>query len=961
MTSHSMKQVRNSRVICIVSRTALALRHCISHRLSFTACVAFTAVTTIGLCCAFADEFRIWKTADGRQSDVKLRVVARSEDRVKLEREDNGKIVELPIARLSQEDQRFLREIAAGGNQATEFQPDRQGYTDVVVPFLRVHCLRCHGPETQEGGFRLDQQLPNDFLTRSVTEKWSEVLNMLNVGDMPPGGEARPNPEQVAEIVEWIERERLRAERARNDRTLVLRRMNREEYNNTIRDLIGVKLDLVEEFPEDPPAGGFDNNGGALTISPFHLELYLKTAQKILDLAIVDESQGPGTIKWHFEPENGMPGSAGRRVHLDDNLNRSVHLESGVRPPQNGMVKLRWWGEGIRINYFTVPRDGEYIIRLRTAGSIPPEDEARRAGPQFHVRRQEERETKISDEAERRRSREGFETNSLPYVRKHFEEEARYLYGPPRLRILGYLGSRRPILGEFDVAAPLSEPELHEVRTWLTAEKSSLFVTNEYRIPGHWFLGLNEQHDDFPRPELFIDWIEIEGPVHDDWPPASHKRILIDSPHKASDELAYARDVLTSFMERAYRRPLRDGEVEPMVNLFRQVRPAKSSFAEAIKLPLSAVLASPNFLYLAERIESSHIAAEGNTARPVSDYEMASRLSYFLWSSMPDGELLDLAKSERLHDPQVLRAQADRMLADPKSNALVKNFTGQWLGLRKVGANPPVRDIYSRYDDHLETSMRGESEAFFEHILRNDLSVLDFLQSDYVTINERLARFYEIPGVRGDHFRPVKVPTGSHRGGLVTQASILSLTSNGTRTSPVWRGVWILENLLGDPPPPPPPNAGDIPAGVPGLDRATVRERLRLHREQPQCARCHNKIDPLGFALENFAASGEWRDKEHRLYMDRTTTAGPVIDAKAQWTDGTEFEGVEGLQRELLNHKDQFLRCLSEKMYTYALGRELGYTDEPVVSDAVDTIETRNFTLRSLIHHVVTSELFRLK
>ncbi|MEQ8784994.1 MAG: DUF1592 domain-containing protein [Pirellulaceae bacterium] len=916
-----------------------------------------------------ADAFRFWTTNDGRRSDTRLRVVEQSEDRVKLEREDDGRVVELPLERLSGDDRRFLRALAEeqrveGGradesraDASGEFQPDREGFATVAEPFLRSHCLRCHGPEQQQGGFRVDRQLPNEFLDHAVVEWWSEVLNVLNAGQMPPDGEPQPPAADVRRFVEWIEGERRRGQRARKPAAVVMRRMNRHEYNNTIRDLIGIQLDLVDDFPEDPPVGGFDNNGGALTISPLHLERYLMTARKILDQAIVDEARGPGTIHWHFELEDGVAGSDRRRVRLDDERNRSVHLECGSRPPIEGMVLMRFWGEASRVQYFTPPRAGEYRIRIHAAGATPPDEDVRRAGVELEVRRQEERESKLAEEAERRKSRENFEAFSLPYIQRHFEQDRRYVFGPPRLRVLGFLGSRKPILAEFDVEAPRSEPKTYEVAARLTTEKSSLCFTNEYRIPGHWFLGMNNQHDDFPRPELFIDWVEIEGPVYDAWPPSSHTRILIDSPHKDAEQAAYARDVLANFMRRAYRRPLRQGEVEPLLALFEQVRPEKPSFEEAIKVPLTAVLASPHFLFLVE----GDGAAGDRAEQPLDDFQLASRLSYFLWSSMPDDELIRLARAGELDDPRTLREQLERMLADERSNALIKNFTGQWLELRKVGANPPVSEIYKRYDDHLESSMRGETEAFFEHILRGDRSVLEFLDCDYVVINERLARFYGIPAVRGDHFRAVAVPEGVPRGGLVTQASILSLTSNGTRTSPVWRGVWMLRNLLGDPPPPPPPNAGDVPPGVPGLDKVTVRQRLQFHRQQPQCARCHEKIDALGFALENFAANGEWRDHEHRIYMDETMTAGLEIDSSAQMPSGARIDGVDGLRAELLHQQDQFLRCLVGKMYTYALGREMGAADEPVIEEAVAHMKAHDNTLRSLLHHIVASDRFRRK
>lgn len=841
---------------------------------------------------------------------------------------------------------------------SVDFEPDRRAYSELVAPFLKTHCERCHGTDKQEADFRVDEQLLNKFLDRSVTEKWSEVLNRLNAGDMPPRGERRPPASEVRRVVEWIEHERLRAEKARNDHAVVLRRMNRQEYNNTIRDLMGVRLDLVDDFPEDPPAGGFDNNGRALTISPLHLELYLKSAQKILDRAIVDPSRPPQTIKWHFEVEDGMPGSDRRRVHLDDQLNRNIRLECGPRPAQDGMIKLRFHGEAARVQYFYPPLPGEYVIRIRAAGVTPSEEVIRREGPVVDIRhRQQDWHKNNLDAAERQKRQESYDKWSAPGVRQHYETDRTYRYGPPRVRIVGYFESQRPVLDAYDVMAPVDAPETYESRVLLTTEKSSLEFTNPYRVPyaPHYNPHYIVQRDDFPRPELLMDWIEIEGPVYDDWPPSSHQRIFIDSPNKGRDESAYARDVLSAFMRRAWRRPLRDGELEPQVALFQQVRSSKTSFEEAIKVPLLTVLASPHFLYLVEPESSSNDTGQQvdhDSRRRLSDHEVASRLSYFLWSSTPDDELLRLAASSELSDQSTRLAQVDRMLADPRSATLVSNFAGQWLELRKIGSNPP--DV-PRYDEHLEASMRGETEAFFEHILRNDRSVLEFLSSDYITINERLARFYDIPGVKGDHFRPVPVSSDRHRGGLLGQASILSITSNGTRTSPVWRGVWVLNNLLGSPPPPPPPNAGDIPPVEQNNQPVTLRQRLQLHREQPQCARCHNRIDPLGFALENFDHSGGWRDQEG------TRRDSPVIDASAQLPDGTQFEGVDGLRRELMNRQDQFLHCLAGKLYTYALGREPGYADEPVIADAVATMKSHDLTLRSLIRHIVTSDAFLSK
>lgn len=833
-----------------------------------------------------------------------------------------------------------------------DWTPDAAGYA-TVQPFFKQHCLQCHGPDAQEGDFRVDQHLPNDFITRSASEKWTEVVNALNAGEMPPDSETQPPAAETSKVVDWITGQLRIAEDARGDNRIVLRRMNREEYNNTIRDLIGVKLRPADEFPEDAPAAGFDNIGAALTISPLHMELYIKAAQDILDRAIVTSPQQPASIRWRFELEEGNQGMDRYRVNIDG---QRIIVNAGNNVVENGMVKMRFdaWDRGSGFRAFQVPTSGEYIIRVRAASIVPPERAAREAGVRYHEHRQRETEAKLSgDELERRKRAYG--TYVLPFVQKHFGEDRAYRYGPPRMKIDGTLGGRIRVIDEFDVAAPVDAPRVYETRAWFDPTQAGVAFRNAYSIPKHLYNFWFREHEDFPRPELLVDWAEIEGPVYDSWPPRSHTAIFIDSPNSGRKDEAYARDILANFMRRAFRRPLQDGELDAKVALFKRVRPGKPSFEEAIKVPLIAVLASPHFLYLVEEPTQQR-----EQPSPLDDHELASRLSYFLWSSMPDDELSQMADAGRLRDATVLASQIDRMLADEKSTDFINNFSGQWLHLRDVGANPPAQKIYPRYDDHLEVSIRRESEEFFAHVLRNDLPLSTFLKSNFVTINERLARFYDIRNVKGDEFRVVKIPRDFPRGGLVTQASILSVTSNGTRTSPVDRGVWILENLLGDPPPPPPPNAGDIPPGVPGLDKATVRERLRAHREQPQCARCHNKIDPLGFALENFNAAGEWRTQEPSGNRPEPQANDPQIDASAQLPDGTKFVGVKGLQIQLLKRQDEFARCLTEKLFVYALGREVGSSDAEMIDDVVTATKQRR-TLRALIHQVVRTSAFQSK
>lgn len=811
--------------------------------------------------------------------------------------------------------------------------------------FLTRYCVQCHGPNQQEGELRLDT-LSTDFSDPLISSKWAEVLNSINGHEMPPEDEKQPSTEAAAAFATWLESALAQAEIAERATCVVLRRMNRAEYNNTIRDLVGVDFDPAEAFPEDPPAGGFDNIGEALTMSPLQMELYYSAARTILDHALV-EGEPPAAIKWHFEPEQNAEGTDRLRVKHDGN---NILLNDGNNTTEGNFTVVHHdaWNKSIGFRDFKVPSAGEYIIRIRAAGRVPSRAEVIASAKSILQTRRDEAIAK-KPESEKR------ETERVDRDLQHFQTDRMYDYGPPRVKVAINLGGTPQVISEFDVTALPSDPAVYEVRARFTTEKAGVKLSNVYSVPrvleNFWM----QDRDAFARPELLVDWIELVGPMHSQWPPESHARLLFNSPNKDKDENAYAREVIRRFMMRAYRRPLDDKELDAKFALYRKYREQKPTFVEAIKVPLAAVLASPHFLYLAEP------EAAGESPRPLTQYELASRLSYFLWSSMPDNELFRLATRGELAKPDVLETQVARMIADPKSDAFVKNFAGQWLGLRSVGANPPTSTLYPKYDRHLEVSMVHETEAFFAEILRHDIDSRYLIKSDFVTINERLARFYGITGVKGDAFRRVPVPADSHRGGLVTQASIHCITSNGTRTSPVTRGVWVMKTMLGTDPGLPVANVGEIPTQVPGIDKATVRDRLTIHRENPACARCHNKIDPLGFALENFDACGEWRDQEGHGYNGRIGNNDPPIDASAKMPDGSEFVGVEGLQSELLKNEDLFLSGLASKLTTYALGRELGFSDRDDVRDFVATMKRNQYTLRSLIVAIVQSETFKTK
>jgi hypothetical protein len=822
---------------------------------------------------------------------------------------------------------------------------DSAGFSKVVQPFLKAYCTSCHGPEKQKGKLRLDT-LKADFSDPLVAEKWKEVVNSVNGHEMPPEEEKQPAPEAAAQFAEWLEQSLAKAEIAKRSTRVVLRRMNRAEYDNTIRDLVGVDIKPSEKFPEDPPAGGFDNIGQALTMSPMQVELYYAAARQILDRALLEGAQ-PESIKWHFEPEENTLGGDRYRVKMGKN---NIILNDGKNQTVNGftVVHHESWDKGVGFRDFKVPAEGEYVVRFRAAGRVPGRAAVVDSAKVILGKRRD-------DEVAKNPKGAKYAEEAFAKGVEHFSKHRMYDYGPPRVKIVQHLGGTPKELAELDIDAPETAPKIYEVRAFFTTATAGIGFDYAYEIPraleNFWMQG----KDEFARPELMLDWLELEGPIHPLWPPASHTRVLFDSASKDKDEKAYAREVIARFMARAYRRVVQPAEVDAKLALFAKVRAEKPSFVEAIKVPLAAVLASPHFLYLVEPEPPQAIA------RKLNAHELASRLSYFLWSSMPDDTLFRLAASGELSKPAVLRSQVDRMLADARSESFVKNFAGQWLGLRKVGANPPSKTLYPEYDRHLEISIVRETEGFFAEILRNNLDARSLIKSDFVTINERLARFYGIPGVKGDAIRKVPAPAESHRGGLVTQASIHSITSNGTRTSPVVRGTWVMKTLLGTDPGLPVANVGEIQSKVPGIDKATVRQRLAIHREVASCARCHDKIDPLGLALENFNAAGEWREQEGHGYNGRIEKNDPVIDASAKMPDGTEFVGVDGLQAQLLKKEDLFLASLANQLTTYALGRELGFSDRPAVRGFVEQMKREKYTLKGLIAAIVSSEAFTTK
>jgi hypothetical protein len=643
---------------------------------------------------------------------------------------------------------------------------------------------------------------------------------------------------------------------------VTIRRLNRAEYNNTMRDLIGVAIRPADNFPSDDVGYGFDNIGDVLSLPPILMEKYFAAAEAVASRAIVAAPPPSSPLKKRIEVESSDSTAGGEPYH------------------EIGRILRR---EGRITNSVTFPADGEYTVRVRAFGQ--------HAGPEPPMM--------------------GFELDGYS-----FHQAA--------------------------VTAGQRRPGIYSARfqSRARARDLSLVFLNDF------FQADNPDPSKRDR-NLVIDSIEIAGPIG--FRPKllreSHRRIIIAAPGPGMDEREAARQVIDQFASRAFRRPVRAEEVEPYLTLVNDAARNGERFERRMQLAVTAILLSPHFLF---RVELDPQGFGAGQVRPLDNFELASRLSYFLWSSMPDEELFRVARQGTLGDDAVLESQARRMLIDPKSRALVENFAAQWLQLRalRTAARDPAR--FPGFDLPLRAAMRRESELFFETVMREDRSILEFLDADFTFVNERLASHYGLAEVSGTQFRRVRLGD-DRRGGLITQASVLTVTSNPTRTSPVKRGKWVLEQILDAPPPPPLPNVPELSDGAKGTERLTVRQRLEAYRANPSCANCHAKMDPIGFGLENFDATGAWRMSDGSM----------PIDATGHLPSGHSFHGPEGLKAFLLSRREEFARCLIRKLLTYALGRGLDPPDGAAVDRAVAALSNDGYRFSRLVVEVVKSDPFR--
>jgi mono/diheme cytochrome c family protein len=741
-------------------------------------------------------------------------------------------------------------EVVAGvkNQEVADTGPDI--FKEKLQPFVTQYCADCHNADDPEAGVDFAAfPTESSMLTGHGRKTWEKILAMLEIGAMPPADMEQPSAALREELTAWLEDKlfNLDCELIDDPGRVTVRRLNRVEYRNTIRDLLAVDFDPTNDFPSDDVGYGFDNIGDVLSLSPLLMEKYLDAAETITAEAI--------------------PVVTSRDLRTTFETNR---LRSQPKTGQAGGFLTLSSRADIWVDY-QAPLDGEYEIDVRAKAN------------QF-----------------------GNEPAKM------------------ELRVDG------KVVRTFDVTGEMRQDDyIHKMRLDAGQRKVQVsFINDEY---------VAKKGDR----NLFVGRFAITRPADR----AKVNQFIRHWPEQDGGVRESATAVLTPFIKRAFRGPVSNDDVSRFVDIVEMTTNDGEVFEQGIQYAVQAVLVSPSFLF---RVETDTRPDDPMAERPVTDFELASRLSYFLWSSMPDEELFHLAERGELRKPDVLKQQVVRLLGDPKSRALVDNFAGQWLNLAMLDEMTPDPNVYPNFDVALRDDMKQESLLLFETIMREDRSLLEFLDADFTFMNERLARHYGKDGVKGDQFQKVSLDAG-RRAGILTHASILTLTSNPERTSPVKRGKWIMENILGESPPPPPPGVPELEETTKNNPDFTLREQLKLHRADPGCASCHRTMDVLGFGFENFDATGRWRDKD----------GNHAIDPAGELPGGDSFAGPTELVRLLKNRRVDFARCLSEKMLTYALGRGLEYYDRCATNAILKQLDASNYRFSELVLGIVTSKPFQ--
>ena len=761
--------------------------------------------------------------------------------------------------------------------------------------YLQNHCLKCHSGAKPKAGLSLEPFRDSSSLIKQ-RKAWATVLTRIATGEMPPKGQPQPTVAEAVAFTDLVKAVFDHADRnAKPDPGRVtMRRLNRVEYRNTVRDLMGVQFDPTEDFPSDDIGHGFDNIGDVLTLSPVLMERYLAAAESIVSQAIMPNP--PPVIKRRLASIYTEPAS-GESAKLAVN---------GFRPMSTDGKKF------IELGPINTPykwdADSDYIFRTRVYA----------------------------------------ETGNGKPLKVTLLLHGKGLPNPsPDVELNQLLGNvQRParILKTFLVKANKREDAV-------VLEIPVSATPNRHRM----MIAIDKPPAGGPHSKLWVEYLALDGPL--DPRPASHRRLLAVTPGKPQAE--QTRAVMTRFLRRAFRQPVTPRDLARSLRLVELALSEGDKWESAIQFAMQAALCSPKFLF---RMELD-AQPQSPQARPLDEFQLASRLSYFLWSTMPDDTLLDLAKKKQL-TPQ-LDAQVHRMLADPRASSLVQNFAIQWLQVKRIEFISPDGQLFPTFNVKLRQAMLRETELFVESILREDRSVLDLIDADYTFLNEPLANHYGIadtngnilgkkpnkPGgqrIKGEQFRRVSLQDRT-RGGLLTQGSVLTVTSNPTRTSPVKRGRWVLEQILGTPPPPPPADVPELSEEKQDVSSASLRKRMEVHRRNPACANCHAKMDPIGFALENFNAVGAFRTKDGDF----------DVDATGQFADGTKFTGAADLKAIVMQRKQEFTRCLIEKLLTYAVGRGIEYYDRPTVEKIVQALPGEKYKFSALVKQIVKCDAFR--
>ena len=878
-------------------------------------------------------------------------------------------------------------QLAGHGSSASE--PVRPAPQDSTRPILSSHCLKCHGPEDTQGAFRLDT-LSTAIDTIEAADRWQKVLNVLNAGEMPPDDEKQIEPAAKADLLDDLARVMVAARKSLADSggAVTMRRLNRREYGNTLRDLLGVEID-VQELPADMQSGRFDTVGSGLFISADQIEQYHSLGMTAIDEAWKRYGGNSEVRKLHVEAEEGT--TAKVRKELDTRLdarNRFLVWKQGVEEaaakPENEAVVAE-----IRK---ARPSDTDALLKAsdRLQGAPSPKDFGWTDG--IHALHEGEGWWKLNVPYHKAyASNPLVDTGALlsiydVYVHPYqaFSVPGNWPPGDYVLRIrlaatdespaerrfieFGRRHQEYVMEGSRQVTGTLASPQILEIPISISTDgvrgfwiyEKGIHDTNEKAHK--FFFDAHGKNGVGPPFAIWIDWIEAEGPLNADRlaPPALAELLTVPAANTPGTRKASAeediRGVLERFATRAFRgRQPTQEYLDRLVAIFKKHRDAGKPFRAAVQEPLAIVLSSPHFLYLAEPIGEQNAK---QARRPLDDLELASRLSYFLWSSPPDDTLLEAARAGDLQKPAGRSAQVDRMLADARSREFVAAFTHQWLGLDRLDFFQFNDKLYPDFD--LATKAVSKQEIFetIGLLIRENLSLKNLLKSDFVVADGVLAQYYGLDGVSGDEFRKIKLPAGSPRGGLLGMAAVLAMGSNGEHSSPVERGAWVLRKLLHDPPPPAPPN-------VPQLTRlegqlVTARERLRLHQEEPQCASCHRRIDPIGFGLENFDAVGKWRTEDSYVKEGVGTKTWPIEPAGALHS-GPAFKDFYELREIIASRPEAFATGFTEALLEYALGRPCGFSDDDLVKAIVKRAADKDYSVREFVHAVVQSRAFRTK